>query len=57
MKEVESKFYYILGFVAHSVEEDFGKAFVLYKKSVEACRTNYTAQFGLAQVFIQKARN
>lgn len=47
MKEIESKFYYILGYIAHSQEEDLNKAYILYKKSVDACKTNYVAQFGL----------
>lgn len=53
MKELESKFYYILGFISHSKEDDFKQAYIYYKKAVDLCPHIYQAQFGLGQIYVK----
>lgn len=53
MKELESKFYYILGFITHSKGVDFKQAYIYYKKAVDLCPHIYQAQFGLGQIYVK----
>lgn len=52
--EIKSKFYYMLGFIVHSnpsIPNYRDKAEKHYKKAIELYWFNYSAHFGLGQIF------
>lgn len=51
MLTIKSKFYYMLGFIAHE-EDKLQVAFKYYKQAVDANPENFTALFGLGQLHL-----
>lgn len=52
MMTIKSKFYYMLGFMAHELEEKFDNAFRYYKLAADINPDNSAAHFGLGQVYL-----